>query len=282
MILGTSPGVAADALLARGAGVAARPSPSAVSPPGGAVRGFSPLASSPSESGSAFGGTPGSHSHGSHGSRRYRLAERRVATPVLAPTVTGFDLGATNGAGAAAGASSASHAESSLRSRGSSVKGSALRLGSPGSCANAASPETHGASPGGLSRGLSAMRDELETTTPPKPPLHPASPTKTSSRGDSHALLELADDTVEYYAARLEPLPPLTVSERSDLDALRAAYPESFDAREGVLDAFALAATRLNRLDSREVPGEAERASGRTSARWRPRASSPDLKCART
>jgi hypothetical protein len=76
------------------------------------------------------------------------------------------------------------------------------------------------------------MRDELETTTPPKPPLHPASPTKTSSRGDS--LLELADDTVEYYAARLEPLPPLTVSERSDLDALRAAYPESFDAREGV------------------------------------------------
>uniref|UniRef100_A0A7S0GNZ6 RelA/SpoT domain-containing protein n=1 Tax=Micromonas pusilla TaxID=38833 RepID=A0A7S0GNZ6_MICPS len=259
MILGTSPGVAADALLARGAGVAARPSPSAVSPPGGAVRGFSPLASSPSESGSAFGGTPGSHSHGSHGSRRYRLAERRVATPVLAPTVTGFDLGATNGAGAAAGASSASHAESSLRSRGSSVKGSALRLGSPGSCANAAAPETHGASPGGLSRGLSAMRDELETTTPPKPPLHPASPTKTSSRGDSHALLELADDTVEYYAARLEPLPPLTVSERSDLDALRAAYPESFDAREGVFDAFALAATRLNRLDSHEAVGSGAR-----------------------
>lgn len=264
MILGTSPGLAADALLARGAGVAARPSPSAVSPPGGAARGFSPLASSPSESGSAFGGTPGSHSHGSHGSRRYRLTERRVATPVLAPTVTGFDLGATNGAGAAADVSAAatasapSRAESSLRSRGSSVKVSALRHGSPGSCANAASPETHAtktnapASPGGLSRGLSAMRDELETTKTPKPPLHPASPAKTSSssRGDAHALLELADDTVEYYAARLEPLPHLTSSERSDLDALRAAYPESFDAREGVSDAFALAATRLNRADS--------------------------------
>jgi hypothetical protein len=83
------------------------------------------------------------------------------------------------------------------------------------------------------------MRDELETTKTPKPPLHPASPAKTSSssRGDAHALLELADDTVEYYAARLEPLPHLTSSERSDLDALRAAYPESFDAREGGSDA---------------------------------------------
>lgn len=264
MILGTSPGVAADALLARG-GVAARPSPSAVSPPGFAARGFPALSSSPSETGSAFGGTPGSHSHGSS-ARRHRSAvvTERHASPVLAPTVTGFDLETTAGSGDAAALRSSSKPISSTR--GSSVKVSALRLGSPAppsalsdptdanekardretcerrsaieSTASAGAP----ASPGGLSRGLSAMRDELETLAP-KPPLHRASPVKNES-GAGQDGLELADDTVEYYAARLEALEPLTPAERSDFDILFAAYPESFDSGDA-RDAFTLAATRL-------------------------------------
>ena len=136
---------------------------------------------------------------------------------------------------------------------------SALRLGSPG--AEVASPadatargdadSKHAAppiasrspaSPGGLARGLSAMRDELETLAP-KPPRHRASPTKPEGRSGGDGF-ELADDTVEYYAARLEALAPLTSAERGDFDALYAAYPEAFGERDA-RDAFALAATRL-------------------------------------
>ena len=256
MLLGTSPGVAADALLSRGGvNVAARPSPSAVSPPGGAAslsRGFPALSSSPSETGSAFGGTPGSHSHGSS-ARRYRAERRASPSPVLAPTVptvTGFDLDAR---------SSEAASRPSVRPTGSSVKVSALRLGSPG--AEVASPtdatargdadSDHAsmpiasrspASPGGLARGLSAMRDELETLAP-KPPRHRASPTKPEGRSGGDGF-ELADDTVEYYAARLEALAPLTSAERGDFDALYAAYPDAFGERDA-REAFALAATRL-------------------------------------
>ena len=252
MLLGTSPGVAADALLSRGGvNVAARPSPSAVSPPGGAAslsRGFPALSSSPSETGSAFGGTPGSHSHGSS-ARRYRAERRASPSPALAPAVVGFDLDAR---------SSEAASRSNVR-QGSSVKVSALRLGSPG--AEVASPadatargdadSKHAAppiasrspaSPGGLARGLSAMRDELETLAP-KPPRHRASPTKPEGRSGCDGF-ELADDTVEYYAARLEALAPLTSAERGDFDALYAAYPEAFGERDA-RDAFALAATRL-------------------------------------
>ena len=275
MILGTSPGVAADALLARG-GVAARPSPSAVSPPGAGARGFPALSSSPSETGSAFGGTPGSHSHGSS-ARRHRSA---VATerfggstsPALAPaataatTVTGFELDATTDRSGEAATGS-----SKPSSRGSRVKVSALRLGSPGTSGaafpaetlnarlNACERETERAtqsapsapstpstgapaSPGGLSRGLSAMRAELETLAP-KPPLPRASPAQRASSVRRDAF-ELADDTVEYYAARLEALEPLTSAEQSAFDDLFAAYPESFGERDA-RDAFALAATRL-------------------------------------
>jgi ppGpp synthetase/RelA/SpoT-type nucleotidyltranferase len=261
MLLGTSPGVAADALLSRGGvNVAARPSPSAVSPPGGAAslsRGFPALSSSPSETGSAFGGTPGSHSHGSS-ARRYRAERRASPSPVLAPTVptvTGFDLDAR---------SSEAASRPSVRPTGSSVKVSALRLGSPG--AEVASPtdatargdadSDHAsmpiasrspASPGGLARGLSAMRDELETLAPetrasqaPKPPRHRASPTKIPPEDT----VELEDDTVEYYAARLEALAPLTSDERGDFDALYAAFPDAFGERDA-REAFALAATRL-------------------------------------
>ena len=251
MLLGTSPGVAADALLSRGGvNVAARPSPSAVSPRrrGEPFRGFPALSSSPSETGSAFGGTPGSHSHGSS-ARRYRAERRASPSPALAPAVVGFDLDAR---------SSEAASRSSVR-QGSSVKVSALRLGSPG--AEVASPadatargdadSKHAAppiasrspaSPGGLARGLSAMRDELETLAP-KPPRHRASPTKPEGRSGCDGF-ELADDTVEYYAARLEALAPLTSAERGDFDALYAAYPEAFGERDA-RDAFALAATRL-------------------------------------
>jgi len=259
MLLGTSPGVAADALLSRGGvNVAARPSPSAVSPPGGAAslsRGFTALSSSPSETGSAFGGTPGSHSHGSS-SRRYRAERRAAPSPALAPavpTVTGFDLDARS--------SEAGSARSSGRTpTGSSVKVSALRLGSPGAgVASPADATARGdadsghasppmasrspASPGGLARGLSAMRDELETREShqaPKPPRHRASPTKIPPEDT----VELKDDTVEYYAARLEALAPLTSAERGDFDALYAAYPDAFGERDA-REAFALAATRL-------------------------------------
>ena len=251
MLLGTSPGVAADALLSRGGvNVAARPSPSAVSPPGGAAslsRGFPALSSSPSETGSAFGGTPGSHSHGSS-SRRYRAERRASPSPVLAPTVTGFDLDARS--------SEAGSARSSAR-QGSGVKVSALRLGSPGAgvvspadatargdadSGHASTPmaSRSPASPGGVARGLSAMRDELETLAPPKPPRHRASPTKIPPEDT----VELKDDTVEYYAARLEALAPLTSAERGDFDALYAAYPDAFGERDA-REAFALTATRL-------------------------------------
>ena len=103
-------------------------------------------------------------------------------------------------------------------------------------------------------------------TLAPKLPRHRASPTKPEGRSGCDGF-ELADD-VEYYAARLEALAPLTSAERGDFDAPYAAYPEAFGERDA-RDAFALAATR-SRYET-----------ARVHARWRRRACSPAWVCAR-
>ena len=132
MLLGTSPGVAADALLSRGGvNVAARPSPSAVSPPRRRGEPFPRLSRArprPRRRGARSGARPARTRTARPRGGTAPSAARRRARHRAAPAVVGFDLDAR---------SSEAASRSSVR-QGSSVKVSALRLGSPG--AEVASP----------------------------------------------------------------------------------------------------------------------------------------------
>ena len=150
MMLGTSPSVgAADAFLARGSPVVRGASP-AVSPPtapgsasSGMLRvgfgGMPPLSSSPSECGN------GASMSGAHRRRSVERVSGFVPSSSPTPTVTGFNLDAS---ASALDAPSAAARMPALTA--------AVKVAEPINV-----PSTPN-SPGGLSRGVSALRGELE------------------------------------------------------------------------------------------------------------------------
>lgn len=263
MMLGSSPTVT-DGMLARG-GFAARPSlQSTVSPP--AARGFHVLSSSPSENGGGFGGTPGSHSHSGSFKNRPRLGSGLTsASPVLSPTVTGFNLEASSSIGSGVSTRVATKV-SALRLSPGAAASETARASSATTSAVATTANDQGvtqkqtlqapASPGGLTRGLSAMRDALEAAaespsvspTASKPPLYGKSPTKSLERGSTR-FDESVDDTVEYYSTRLAPLPDLTSEVRQVFDTAYAMHPSAFGDDEA-FDAFHLCASALKGMDA--------------------------------
>ena len=270
MMLGTSPGVTdASAMWARSGG-ARTPSQSGVPQ---SARGFHVLSSSPSETGS-FGGTPGSSlTHSGSGRNRRSLggAGRASPSPVLSPTVTGFELSqSTQSTAQALGGGSVGRVStkvSALRfSQGVSATSDTGRasvataaVASDASASNAVASATKvnepPTSPGGLSRGLSELRQALDRSL--ASPTHDSKPPRVpsvSSPSGSDVSTTLVDDTVEYYAGarRLTPLPALSSAEQSLFESAAVKHPDVFAAQE-THDAFHLAATSLRQVDDLSV-----------------------------
>lgn len=181
MMLGTSPGVGADAFLAasnaRGVSPAARspvPSPGSGSwtrVPGPGFGGFGGVASSPSETGNGASMLVGSQTNlaGSYtGAHRRKSADRPRPSPALAPgsgpaVVTGFDLAASS---AAETTREGSRVSSSARGMSAIATSTTTREEAARKATQRSTPPP---SPGGLTRGVSALSRHLETASSSSP-----------------------------------------------------------------------------------------------------------------
>ena len=237
MMLGTSPGVGADAFLAasnaRGLSPAGRspvPSPGtgarAPAPVGGGFGGFGGVAASSSETGNGASMLVGSQTNvaGSHtGAHRRRSNDRLRPSPALAPgpgpgpaVVTGFDLAASS---AAETTCEGSRVSPSARGMSAIATSATTREEAARKATQRSTPPP---SPGGLTRGVSALSRDLETATE-------------SGRGLLSNALELERDAP---ARRpLEALEPEEAAALAALSAKNAAF-----ATPRVTSAFRVAA----------------------------------------